>query len=102
MYAAVHAFDFASTNRVTVSNIFGCLVSMVVYTTSKFLFDCDVDLNSTTEKILFINPCVLRQRYELCKLKDVIWIPFKANPADAMTELSSSDALTTLLKKKEI
>lgn len=50
LFAAVNAFDYASTLRVTINEVFGRFVPLVLYTDSKSLFESIVGTNMTTEK----------------------------------------------------
>lgn len=102
LFAAVHAFDVASTLRVTLNNIFDRSIPLVLYTDSKSLFDSIVGMNSTTEKRLLIDLSLLRERYELRELTEVVWIPSEENPADALTKENASPALMSLLQKNKI
>lgn len=85
MYAAVHAFEFSSTIRVTVKDIFGDLVPSVLYTNLKSLFYCVVKRKISTEKRLPIDLFDLRQCNGLCKLKDALSTPFEMSSADETT-----------------
>lgn len=102
LFAAVNAFDCASTLRVTLNDIFGLVVPLVIYTDSKSLFDSITGLNSTTEKRLLIDLFILRQNYELRELSDIVWIPSSLNPADAMTKQKASPALLNLMQSNKI
>lgn len=96
MFATVYAIEFASTLRATVNDMFGRLVSLVLYTISKSLFDCIIGLNSTAEKRFLINLVRLRQIYEHRELNEVVCLPSIQSAADAMTKQNRSGALHTL------
>lgn len=102
MCTATHAFDFSSTLRVTVNNIFGCPITLVLYTDSKFMFDFVVGLKYSTEKRFLIDFCMLRQCYKLCEMNEVKWSLSKMIPANTMTKLNASGALKILLEINKI
>lgn len=102
LFAAVLAFDHASTIRLALNKIFGRLIPHILYTDSKSLYDSLVGINSTTEKRLLIDLCMLRQAYELRELTEVIWIPSSQNPSDAMTKSNASGALERLIRTNRL
>lgn len=102
LYVAVHAFDFASTLKTTINDIFGKLVSLTLYTDSKSLYDGLVGINATTEKRLLIDLRMLLESYELRELANAVWISSPHNPADKMTENSPTPALQKLLVENSL
>lgn len=97
LYAAVHAFDSASTLKMTITEVCGKLVPLTLNTDSNSLYDGLVEINATTEKRLLINLRMFFESYEFRKLAIVIWIPSSQNPADNMTRDSLTPALQKLL-----
>lgn len=85
-FAAVTASDCTSRLHVTLNDMFGIVVPLVIYSDSTYLFDSVTGLNSTTEKLFLIDLYPLRQNYELRELSGIAWIPSLPSPADAMTK----------------
>lgn len=102
LFAAVAAFDYSSTLRGTINEVFGRIIPLVLFTDSKSLYDCLVGINSTTEKRLLIDLCMLRQSYELREITEVVWIPSHQNPADGMTKDNACCALEKLICSNEL
>lgn len=102
LFTAVDAFDCASTLRVTLNDILGLVVPLVIYTDSKSLFGSITALNSTTEKRLLINLYLLSQNYELRELSDIVWIPRLSNLVDVMNTQKDSPTLFNLLQYNKI
>lgn len=65
LFAAVNAYDSASTLRVVIDAVFGRVVSLVLYIDPESLYDSLVGINATSEKrLLFENasPAVRAER----------------------------------------
>lgn len=97
LFAAVHAFDYASTIRTTLCDVFDQNVPLTLYTDSKCLFDGIMGFNATSEKRLLIDLRMLREAYEMREIAEVIWIPSGENPADAMTKDAPCAAMHKLM-----
>lgn len=57
--------------RMTVSDTFGQLVPMAVYTDSECLYDALIEINSTSKKRLLTDLTMLRQAYELQEVGEI-------------------------------
>lgn len=97
LFAAIHAFYFASTLRVTLRDIFHRVIRLVLHTDSKSLFNSTAGLTSATEKRVLIDLFILRQSYELRELTKIVWNPSEQNSADAITKINASNDLSSLL-----
>lgn len=93
-----HVFDFASTTRKTISDMFGRNIAMTMYTDNKSRYDAMTGINATTEKRLMIDLTILRQAYELREITEIVWVTSAQNQADAMTKDSLSPALSTWMR----
>lgn len=102
LFAAIHAFDISSTLRLSLNDLFGYAVPLILYTASKSLFDSVTGLNSTTEKRLLIDLCVLCRSYELGELTEIVWTTSYQNPADAMTKASPTKAFAMLAETNKV
>lgn len=102
LFACVNSFDHSSTLRVTLNDMFGRPVPLVVCTDSKSLYDMLVGLKSTTEKRLLIDLAGLREAYEMREIDEIIWIPSECNPADALTKKDPCVAMDKLQEHNEI
>lgn len=99
LFAMVHGFDVAATNRLTLNAMIDRLIPLHVYTDSRSLYDCLTRINQTTEKRLLIYLRMLRHSYERSEITKVFWIPTAQNPADAFFEATSTPALECFLEK---
>lgn len=88
LFAMVQGFDVCSTIRIAINEMFDRSVPLNIYTDSRSLFDCQTNINRTTEKRLLIDLCMLRESYERREISEVFWIPTHQNPADAFTKTS--------------
>ena len=70
---------------------------LVLCTDSYSLYQCLVQLGTTSEKRLMIDVMGLRQSYESREIDEIRWICGKDNPADAMTKVSPNHALENLI-----
>lgn len=102
VFAVVHAFDYASTLRATISDMFGRSILITVYTDSKSLYDTLTGINATSEKRWLFDLAILREAYELHEIAEIIWVPSSDNPADAMTKYSAKLALRMCMKTNAI
>jgi hypothetical protein len=60
----VHDFDVDSVLKVTLTKMIDTLVSLILVTDSKSLYDCLIRLDITVEKRLMVDVMTLRQCYE--------------------------------------
>ncbi|KAF4470050.1 Aurora kinase 2 splicing, partial [Fusarium albosuccineum] len=72
---------------------------LTLCTDSYSLYQCLVQLGSTTEKRLMIDIMALRQSYEKREIHEIRWIKGDDNPADAMTKGNPNKALEGLVEK---
>ncbi|KAF4471164.1 Ribonuclease H [Fusarium albosuccineum] len=75
---------------------------LILCTDSYSLYQCLVQLGSTTEKRLMIDIMALRQSYETREIHEIRWIKGDDNPADAMTKASPNRALEGLVVEGRI
>jgi hypothetical protein len=68
----VHGFDVGSVLKATLTKMLDVVVSLILATDSKSLYDCLVRLRTTIEKRLMINVMVLRQFYERREITEMI------------------------------
>ena len=61
-----------------------------------------IGLNKTTEKRLLIDLQGLREAYELREIDEILWVPSKENPADALTNDTDSSALRMILEENRV
>jgi hypothetical protein len=60
----IHDFDVDSVLKATLTKMLDVLISLILVTDSKSLYDCLVWLEITVEKRLMIDVMTLRQSYE--------------------------------------
>jgi hypothetical protein len=75
---------------------------MTLYINSKSLYDCLVQLGSTSEKRLIVNIICLCQAYERREISQVVWIRREYNIADAMTKDKPSSSLKALIDSNRL
>lgn len=67
-----HRFEIGAVVKAKLKKILGSAILMILYTNSKFLYECLVKLNSTQEKQMMVDVISLRQSYkqrEITKVK---------------------------------
>jgi hypothetical protein len=64
LFAMIHDFDVDSVLKATFTKMLDVVVSLILATNSKSLYDCLVRLRTTIEKRLMIDVMILRQCYE--------------------------------------
>jgi len=101
IYGMVSGFDLGFVINHTLSMIADRLgipkPRLVLCTDSYSLYQCLVQLGTTSEKRLMIDVMGLRQSYESREIDEIRWICGKDNPADAMTKVSPNHALENLI-----
>lgn len=103
LYAMTHGFDAGAVIKSTTEKVLKLsMLSMILCTDSKSLYDCLVKLGSTQEKRLMIDLMCLRQSYERREIMEVMWIDGDTNPADAMTKSRPCQALQDLIDTNTI
>lgn len=70
LFSEANAFESTSTLRITLNNIFGRTVPLVLYTVSKWLDGALVGIKSNTEERLLIYLRLLRKFYERHELSE--------------------------------
>jgi hypothetical protein len=75
LFAMIYDFDVDSVLKSTLIKMLdNALISLILITDSKSLYDCLIRLSITIEKRLMINVMILRQFYERREITRVIWI----------------------------
>ena len=101
LYAMTLGFDHASVLKTTIDRIFTHAreqpIPNVLCTDSWSLYKCLVKLGTTNEKRLMIDIMALQQAYKTREIAKVRWIDGATNLADAMTKLTTCDALKVLI-----
>jgi hypothetical protein len=64
LYAMIHDFDVDSVLKATLTKMLDVLISLILATDSKSLYDCLIRLDIIVEKRLMMNIMALRQSYE--------------------------------------
>ena len=94
----VYRFNVIAVFKSTTKEIFDIkLLSIIVSTNSKSLYDYLVKLGSTQEKRLMVDLMCLRQSYERQEIMEIRWIDGNSNPVDAMTKAKPCAALQELI-----
>ena len=102
LYTIAHGFDIGAAIKSTAQQILHINIPLIVCTDSKSLYDCLVKLGTTQEKRLMVDIMCLRQAYERREITEVRWIDGNSNPADSMTKLKASTALSRLIDSNKI
>jgi hypothetical protein len=71
LFAMIHDFDVDSVLKATLTKMLDVVVSLILATNSKSLYDCLVRLRTTIEKRLMIDVVILRQCYERREITEV-------------------------------
>ncbi len=90
-------FENAFIMRKSVQDIMGTNVPLKLFNDSGCLFHALTTIHPATEKQLLIDLSILRQSYEHRDIAEILRIPGRNNPADALAKSDSSPALTNLL-----
>jgi hypothetical protein len=102
LFAMIHDFDVDSILKSTLIKMLDVVVSLILATNSKFLYNCLVRLSIIVEKRLMIDVITLRQFYERREITEIIWIHDINNSVDSMIKIKSSTALKTMIDINQI
>jgi hypothetical protein len=73
LFAMIHDFDVESVLKsILIKMLDNILISLILATDSKFLYDCLIRLSITIEKRLMIDVMTLRQFYERREITEMI------------------------------
>jgi Reverse transcriptase (RNA-dependent DNA polymerase) len=101
IYGMVGGFDLGFCIKATINEVCDRLgispLPLVICTDSLSVYQCLVQLGSTTEKRLMIDIMSLREAYENREIDEIRWIHGEDNPADSMTKKSANGALERLV-----
>jgi uncharacterized protein (DUF2384 family) len=84
----INDFDIESLIKLIIERILKLnnIVSLILLTDSKSLYDCFVKLSTIAEKRLIIDLMCLRQSYERREIAEIKWTDENINSANAMTK----------------
>jgi len=106
IYGMTGGFDLGFVLAKTLESVAARLATpappLVLCTDSYSLYQCLVQLGSTTEKRLMIDIMALRQAYEAREISEIRWIKGDDNPADAMTKATPNRALENLVSTNRV
>ncbi len=101
IYGMVNEFDLGFVIKQTLATICKRIdlakVPLILYTNSYSLYQCLVQLGTTSEKRLIIDIMALKQSYEGREIDEMRWICGKDNTADAMTKASPNSGLEGII-----
>ena len=101
IYGMINGFDLRFIIKQTLGTIYKRInlakIPFVLYIDSYLLYQCFVQLGTTSKKRLMIDIMALRESYEGNEINEIRWIFGKDNPADAMTKASSYSALKKII-----
>jgi hypothetical protein len=97
LYALADDFDLDAALKATLFAILDRLVSLILCTDSKSLYDCLIKFDMTQKKCFMINVMSLRQSYERRKITKVKWIHEINNSIDSMIKSKAFSILKTLI-----
>jgi hypothetical protein len=102
LFAMIHDFDVDSMLKATLTKMLDVVVSLILATNSKSLYDCLVRLRTTIEKRLMIDVMILRQFYERREITKMIWIHDINNSVDSMIKIKSFTVFKTMIDINQI
>jgi hypothetical protein len=104
LFAMIHDFDVDSILKSIFIKLLDkkILISLILTTDSKSLYDCLIRLSITIEKRLMIDVMILRQFYERREIIEMIWIHDINNSANSMIKIKSSTTLKTMIDINQI
>ncbi len=97
LYALAHDFDLDVVFKATLSAILDRLVSLILCTDSKSLYNCLIKLETTQKTRLMINVMSFRQSYERREITKIKWIHEVNNSIDSMIKSKAFTTLKTLI-----
>jgi hypothetical protein len=97
LYAMINDFDVESIIKSTLKRIINILISLILCTNFKSLYDCLIKLKTIIEKRLMIDLMCLRQSYERRKIMKIQWIDDNSNLANVMIKFKSCSTLSKLI-----
>ncbi len=72
LFVMIHDFDVDSVLKSILIKMLDVIVSLILVTNSKFLYDCLIRLDIIVEKRLIIDVMILRQFYERREITEII------------------------------
>lgn len=99
LFLMVQGFDYSSTMRLVINEIFNKRVVLKLFTDSKSLYDCAVGVNSTTDKRVLVALRLLSHSCERREIAEILWITTTENPVGALNKKDPSPTLVNLLNK---
>jgi hypothetical protein len=72
LFVMIHDFDVDSVLKSTLIKMLDVIVSLILVTNSKSLYDCLIRLSIIVEKRLMIDVMILRQFYERREITEMI------------------------------
>jgi hypothetical protein len=103
LFAMIHDFDVDSVLKsIFIKMLDNILISLILITDSKFLYNCLIDLSITIEKRLMIDVMTLRQFYERREITEMISIHEIKNLVDFMIKTKFSSTLKTMIDINQI
>ena len=103
LYGMANSFDVGAAIKGTIEKVMKLeSLPLILFTDSKYLYDCLVKLGTTHKKRLMVDIICLRQSYKRCQITEVIWIDRGSNSADAMTKNHLCQALPDLINSNTI
>jgi hypothetical protein len=97
LFAMIHDFDVDFVFKVILTKMIDILISLILITDSKSIYDCLIRLNITVEKRLMIDVLTLRQCYERREITEVKWVHETNNSVNSMIKIKSSTVLKTMI-----
>ena len=97
LYGIAHSFNISTVIKSIMDKILQVNLPFVLYTDSKSLYDCLVQLGTTQEKHLMIDVMCLQQAYKRRQITKVKQIDGDTNPTDTMTKGKPCTALSQLI-----
>ncbi len=102
LFVMIHDFDVDSVLKSTLIKMLDVIVSLILVTNSKSLYDCLIRLSIIVEKRLMIDVMILRQFYERREITEMIWIHDINNSVDSMIKTKPFSALKTMIDINKI
>jgi hypothetical protein len=102
LFVMIHDFDVDSVLKSILIKMLDVIVSLILVTNSKFLYDCLIRLDIIVEKRLIIDVMILRQFYERREITEIIWIHDINNSVDSIIKIKSATVLKTMIDINQI